>query len=81
MKIMLAVSNDSPCTARISNDGRLEGRLIIDKIVIENFKSYAGRQEVGPFHKVFAVSIALIHSRFLQLLAPTALENPTSLMP
>ncbi|PJF18022.1 Smc4 subunit of chromosomal cohesion complex [Paramicrosporidium saccamoebae] len=26
-------------------------RLIIHKIVAENFKSYAGRQEIGPFHK------------------------------
>lgn len=29
-----------------------EGRLIIEKIVVENFKSYAGKQEIGPFHKV-----------------------------
>lgn len=27
-------------------------RLIITKIVNENFKSYAGVQELGPFHKV-----------------------------
>lgn len=27
-------------------------RLIITKIVNENFKSYAGTQTVGPFHKV-----------------------------
>jgi hypothetical protein len=27
-------------------------RLIITKLVVENFKSYAGRQEIGPFHKV-----------------------------
>jgi structural maintenance of chromosome 4 len=27
-------------------------RLIIHKMVLENFKSYAGRQEIGPFHKV-----------------------------
>lgn len=30
----------------------LPGRLIIHKIVVENFKSYAGRQEIGPFDKV-----------------------------
>ena len=29
-----------------------ESRLIIKKIVNENFKSYAGIQELGPFHKV-----------------------------
>lgn len=27
-------------------------RLIISKIVNYNFKSYAGKQELGPFHKV-----------------------------
>eukprot|EP01132_Coremiostelium_polycephalum_P004814 gene4814-6000_t len=29
-------------------------RLLITKIVMENFKSYAGIQEVGPFHKCFS---------------------------
>jgi structural maintenance of chromosome 4 len=27
-------------------------RLVIHKIALINFKSYAGRQEIGPFHKV-----------------------------
>lgn len=27
-------------------------RLIITEMVLENFKSYAGEQRVGPFHKV-----------------------------
>jgi hypothetical protein len=27
-------------------------RLIIKKLVLENFKSYAGRVEIGPFEKV-----------------------------
>ena len=30
-------------------------RLMITKIVNENFKSYAGTQELGPFHKVFCL--------------------------
>jgi hypothetical protein len=25
-------------------------RLIINKIIMENFKSYYGRTEIGPFH-------------------------------
>ena len=29
-------------------------RLAIKKMVLENFKSYAGAQHVGPFHKVRA---------------------------
>ena len=27
-------------------------RLMITEMVLENFKSYAGEQRVGPFHKV-----------------------------
>ena len=34
-------------------------RLAIKKMVLENFKSYAGRVEVGPFHKVHPRSHAL----------------------
>ena len=29
-----------------------KARLVIHKMVLVNFKSYAGRQEIGPFHKV-----------------------------
>ncbi|KAG8852500.1 hypothetical protein FRB96_008688 [Tulasnella sp. 330] len=29
-------------------------RLVIHKMVLINFKSYAGRQEIGPFHKSFS---------------------------
>ncbi|MEW5307233.1 MAG: hypothetical protein WDW36_009641 [Sanguina aurantia] len=29
-------------------------RLMISKMVLENFKSYAGEQHVGPFHKSFS---------------------------
>ena len=31
---------------------RPKPRLAIKKMVLENFKSYAGAQHVGPFHKV-----------------------------
>ncbi len=27
-------------------------RLFIQQMVLENFKSYAGKQFIGPFHKV-----------------------------
>lgn len=33
-------------------------RLIVDHIVLENFKSYAGRQMIGPFHQVIKVLIS-----------------------
>ena len=29
-------------------------RLMITKMVLENFKSYAGVREIGPFHKCFS---------------------------
>lgn len=31
-----------------------KSRLVIHKMALVNFKSYAGRQEIGPFHKVRA---------------------------
>ena len=31
---------------------RPKSRLVIHKMALVNFKSYAGRQEIGPFHKV-----------------------------
>lgn len=34
--------------------GEGKPRLIIKKMVMENFKSYAGIQEIGPFHKCFS---------------------------
>lgn len=46
----------------ISTDGDQKGissfslpnsRLIITKLVAEDFKSYSGRHEIGPFHKSF----------------------------
>jgi len=33
-----------------------EPRLMIYKLVLENFKSYAGVRTVGPFHKVCQMS-------------------------
>ena len=35
--------------------GPSSSRLIITDMVLENFKSYAGKQRVGPFHKVRGV--------------------------
>ena len=32
-----------------------KSRLVIHKMVLVNFKSYAGRQEIGPFHKVINI--------------------------
>ena len=35
-------------------DGDPKSRIIITYLVLTNFKSYAGRQEVGPFHASFS---------------------------
>ncbi|KAF6748357.1 RecF/RecN/SMC N terminal domain-containing protein [Ephemerocybe angulata] len=32
-------------------------RLVIHKLALVNFKSYAGRQEIGPFHKSFSAIV------------------------
>lgn len=32
-------------------------RLTIHKLVLNNFKSYGGRQEIGPFHKSFSAIV------------------------
>jgi hypothetical protein len=31
-------------------DAHKKARVVIKKIVLENFKSYYGRQEIGPLH-------------------------------
>jgi structural maintenance of chromosome 4 len=36
---------------------RPKARLTIHKLVLVNFKSYAGRQEIGPFHKSFSAIV------------------------
>ena len=42
-------------TAPSSDAGAKKPRLVIKKMLLENFKSYAGAQHVGPFHKVRAM--------------------------
>lgn len=34
-----------------------EPRLTVKSLVLENFKSYAGRQEIGPFHRCFSAIV------------------------
>jgi len=41
---------DPPAAIGVGKEG--EPRLMIKQIVNENFKSYAGRKVIGPFHKV-----------------------------
>jgi structural maintenance of chromosome 4 len=32
----------------------MEKRLVIDKVVLTNFKSYRGTKTIGPLHKCFS---------------------------
>lgn len=52
--VVLNTEISLPPNEALSNEPSNEhnDRLIIHKIVIDNFKSYAGRQEIGPFHQV-----------------------------
>jgi structural maintenance of chromosome 4 len=43
----------SASSSEFDKDGK-PTRLMITKMVLENFKSYAGIQEIGPFHKRFS---------------------------
>ena len=69
-----------------------ERRLVISEMVLENFKSYAGVQRVGPFHKASCLvaasssgpppgsqSLTSACCRASRLWwAPTAVASPTS---
>ena len=47
-------------------------RLIITDMVLENFKSYAGEQHVGPFHKVASAKYTQLDRRMSQPLRSTS---------
>lgn len=44
-----------------------KSRLVIYKLMLINFKSYAGRQEIGPFHKVEGIMLSPVR-RLINLL-------------
>jgi len=57
-KIELNLSENQSLVSLVGSDGPLKviyekRRLMIKKMVLENFKSYLGRKEIGPFHKRF----------------------------
>lgn len=49
-------------------------RLFIQEMVMTNFKSYAGEQRVGPFHKV-RVSLSIPIFQFYTPSVPKRLSN------
>ncbi|KAK0528142.1 Structural maintenance of chromosomes protein 4 [Tilletia horrida] len=44
----------TPASAKPAAPSTPAKRLVIHKMVLRNFKSYAGVQEIGPFHKSFS---------------------------
>ncbi len=53
-KLQILVHRGPGCARMLSSSTKshAQRRLIVDQIVLENFKSYAGRQIIGPFHRV-----------------------------
>ena len=45
---------DEQSVSSSNGQGQPQSRLMISKMILENFKSYAGAQEIGPFHKCFS---------------------------
>ncbi len=54
VEAMGLTEEDNEADAYVVREGR---RTVIEKMVFENFKSYAGVQEVGPFHKNFSAVV------------------------
>ncbi|EPQ60070.1 hypothetical protein GLOTRDRAFT_112842 [Gloeophyllum trabeum ATCC 11539] len=53
-------SQHAPSSHQVKEPEEPQGpkaRLVIHKLVLVNFKSYAGRQEIGPFHKSFSAIV------------------------
>lgn len=68
----------------------IKPRMVMTRMVLNNFKSYAGRQDIGPFHKVRHQYHEIYHvqatdsdifSHLVQLLDPTDPENRMSSTP
>ncbi|KAJ2237530.1 Structural maintenance of chromosomes protein 4 [Coemansia sp. RSA 1722] len=47
----------SPTPIPVIEPEQSKQRLIITQMVLENFKSYAGRQVIGPFHRSFSAVV------------------------
>jgi structural maintenance of chromosome 4 len=53
-KPMDIVLKSRSATAPVVEDTGPKARIVITYLILTNFKSYAGRQEVGPFHASFS---------------------------
>ncbi|KOS17653.1 Structural maintenance of chromosomes protein 4 [Escovopsis weberi] len=50
----IVMKSRSAAAAPIVQDNTPKPRIVITNLILTNFKSYAGRQEVGPFHASFS---------------------------
>ncbi|CAB4429885.1 unnamed protein product [Rhizophagus irregularis] len=50
-------SQDSQKSPRSSTRLECKPRMVINKMILNNFKSYFGEQEIGPFHKSFSAIV------------------------
>lgn len=62
-----------PAPEGVATYGANDPRLMISKIVNENFKSYAGVRALGPFHKVSLLSLVFSNFQFRICLRITVL--------
>jgi structural maintenance of chromosome 4 len=52
--LLRAKMEKDPSPQMVTETEGPQSRLMITKMVLENFKSYAGKREIGPFHKCFS---------------------------
>lgn len=57
MDIVIRTKTLAQCAAMTEASSKPKPRLVIEKLVMTNFKSYAGRQVVGPFHASFSAVV------------------------
>ncbi|CAN4082601.1 unnamed protein product [Withania somnifera] len=57
MAVDMEISNSRESTNESPRRGSRPPRLFIKEMVMRNFKSYAGEQRVGPFHKSFSAVV------------------------
>lgn len=50
----IVVRTRAKALPQIHEDSTCKARMVINYLILTNFKSYAGRQEVGPFHASFS---------------------------
>lgn len=58
LKETIPLQENPPLQEADEESKKKQPRLVMKKMVLNNFKSYAGRQVIGPFHKVNIILIS-----------------------